>query len=251
MDRKIPTPSISYFEIGPFVIHFYAICIILGILIAIEITKRRYSKPNQINDLAFYAIIFGLIGARIYHVLTSFQIYQNGNWLAAFKIWEGGLGIWGAIAGGAIAIFVRTRKLGLSFLEIADAAAPGILIAQGIGRFGNWFNAELFGKPTNLPWGLFIPKSDRPIEYLRFSYFHPTFLYEAICSFLFAFLLLRLKLKSGAIFALYIFGYCSYRFFIEGLRIDPANLFFGLRLNQVTSLAVGAAGFTFFLLAIR
>ncbi|MEN9679753.1 MAG: hypothetical protein RLZ57_882 [Actinomycetota bacterium] len=251
MDRKIPTPSISVIEIGPVTIHIYALCIIVGIGAAIFIAKSRYKNPEVISDLAFYAIPGGVIGARIYHVLTSPENYQGENWTNIFKIWEGGLGIWGAIAGGAIAVWFKSKKLNLDFTELADAIAPGLLIAQAIGRFGNWFNAELFGKPTQLPWGLAIPIQMRPVGFENFEYFHPTFLYEAICSFILAILIMRITFKPGGAFALYVFGYCCYRFLIEGLRIDPANLIFGIRVNQLVALVIGAAALTRFLKAIR
>ena len=251
MDRKIPTPSISVIEIGPLTIHVYALCIIFGIVAAISISKYRYRNPEIISDLAFYAIPSGIIGARVYHIITSPGIYFGSNWINVFKIWEGGLGIWGAITGGAIAVWYKARKLNLNFTEIADAVAPGLLIAQAIGRFGNWFNAELFGRPTDLPWGLFIPSQSRPIGFEKFEYFHPTFLYEAICSLVLAIFLLRLSYKPGGAFALYVLGYCCYRFVIEGLRIDPANLIFGLRVNQIVAIIIGTVAFTRFLKVIR
>lgn len=255
MDRKIPTPSISVIEIGPLTFHVYALCIILGITAAILITKRRFSRPEMISDLAFYAVPGGVIGARIYHVITSPQNYQNGNWMDAFKIWQGGLGIWGAIAGGAMAVWFRARKLDLNFTELADAVAPGLLIAQAIGRFGNWFNGEIFGRPTELPWGLQIPRQLRPIEFLDYEYFHPTFLYEAICSMMLALLIIWLTPRSyfrpGAAFALYVAGYCGYRFVIESLRVDPANMLIGMRVNQLVALALGTIALTRFIKVIR
>lgn len=251
MDRKIPTPTISYIEIGPLTIHFYAICIIIGIALAIEIAKRRYTDPEVISELAIVAIPFGLIGARLYHVFTWPTKYLNGNWIDIFKIWEGGLGIWGAIAGGALAVYLKARKLNLDFIDIVDAVAPGLLVAQAIGRFGNWFNGELFGKPTNLPWGLKIPETLRPTDFSQYEFFHPTFLYEAICSAILAFILIKFQFKRGATFAFYIFGYCTYRFFIEGLRIDPATMVGGLRINQIVSLVIAAPALTFFIKYVR
>lgn len=255
MDRKIPTPSISVIEVGPLTFHIYAICIILGIAAAISISKRRFSKPEVISDLAFYAIPGGVVGARIYHVITSPENYQNGNWLDVFKIWQGGLGIWGAIAGGVLAVWYRAQKLNLNFTELADAVAPGLLIAQAIGRFGNWFNGELFGRPTNLPWGLNIPRNLRPVDYLNYEYFHPTFLYEALCSTLLAILIIwfgrKGVIKPGGAFAIYVAGYCAYRFVIESLRIDPANVVLGMRVNQLVAILIGSIALARFVKVIR
>lgn len=251
MGRTFTTPSISVIEIGPLTIHFYALCIIFGIVVAIEITKKRFSRPELVSDLAFFAIPSGVIGARIYHVITSPELYLNGNWIGIFKIWQGGLGIWGAIAGGALGVWYRARSLNLNFVELADAISPGLLVAQAVGRLGNWFNGELFGRPTELPWGLYIPENLRPIKYINFEYFHPTFLYEALCSLLLALLISRINLKPGGAFSLYVFGYCLYRFLIEGLRVDPANVLLGLRINQLVALLIGSLALRQLLKAIR
>jgi prolipoprotein diacylglyceryl transferase len=235
MRAFIPTPSVSYLSAGPFKIHFYALCIILGISAAILVGKRRLPTQNDlINDLAVYAIPSGIIGARIYHVLTTPEKYFNSHFLDAFKVWEGGLGIWGAISGGAFASYLVLRKRGLTeeFFPIADALAPGLLIAQAIGRLGNWFNGELFGRPTKMPWGLEIPISLRPLQYVQESTFHPTFLYEALWSLLLAVLLLNMKQrKVGAVFWLYVSGYSFGRIWVESLRSDYAHLILGVRLN--------------------
>ena len=244
MRKFIPTPSSSTLELGFFTFHFYALTILLGIIAATWLTKRRYKalggNPSDITDLAFVVVPAGIIGGRIYHVITSPQKYfgENGSPIQSLEIWRGGLGIWGAISFGALAafIFFKVKKRTLTFYQLADAIAPGLLIAQGIGRFGNWFNAELFGKPTSLFWGLEIPVENRPIGYESFSTFHPTFLYEAIWCFFLAFLIMRFKFfaklkKSGSIFLFYVLAYSFGRFFIESLRIDQANLIFGIRLN--------------------
>lgn len=198
-------------------------------------------SEHVIGDLAVWVIPAGVIGARLYHVITSPEYFfgKNGNITNIFKIWEGGLGIWGAIAAGfAVAYWKYNREL--PFPIAADAVAPGLLIAQGIGRFGNWFNGELYGSPTNLPWALKLNDGNT---------YHPTFLYEAICNFALAFILIKItgKYKPGSLFLLYVSGYCSYRFIIEGIRIDEAHIFAGLRLNQWVSLILGGATFTKFL----
>ena len=235
--RYIPTPSVAQFTVGPFTIHAYALCIILGVTAAIWISNKRYlaagGSPHVISDLAIWVVPSGVIGARIYHVITSPEYFfgANGNLGDIYKIWEGGLGIWGAIAGGVLVAYWKYNRE-LSFGTLLDVMAPGLLIAQGIGRFGNWFNAELYGSPTTLPWALQLPDG---------MTYHPTFLYEAICNFALAIFLIKRtdKYSPGSIFSIYVAGYCTYRFFIEGIRIDNAHAFLGLRLNQWVSLIIG------------
>ena len=244
MNTFIPTPSTSTLELGFFTFHYYAICILIGIIVAIWLTKKRYlafgGNPGDISDLAIVVIPAGIIGGRIYHVITSPEKYfgRDGSPLAAFEIWKGGLGIWGAISLGALAafIFYKFRSTSLPFAALADAIAPALLIAQGIGRFGNWFNGELFGRPTSLPWALEIPLTKRTVGYEGYATFHPTFLYEAIWCFLLAFLILRLSVfskqfGSGQIFYFYVSAYSFGRLIIESIRIDESNLILGLRLN--------------------
>lgn len=260
MKKFIPTPSSSTLELGFFTVHFYALAILLGIVVAIWLTKRRYAamggNPNEISDLAFFVIPAGIIGGRIYHVVTSPQKYfgEGGSPIQALQIWRGGLGIWGAIFLGGVAayIFFRSSERSLNFSQLADAIAPGLLLAQGIGRFGNWFNGELFGRPTSLFWGLEIPFANRPIGFEEFETFHPTFLYEAVWCFLVALLILRLKvfqnLKfSGSIFIVYVMAYSFGRLFIESVRIDEANLILGLRLNIWVSVLMFLGAFGLFL----
>lgn len=259
MRSAIPTPNISAFEIGPLTIHFYALCIIAGVALAIWLGNRRFltSFPQAagvVADVAVFAIPAGVIGGRLYHVITSPENYfgTNGRALDAFQIWNGGLGIWGAIAIGACAAYLSYRRLAStrdlpSFAYFADALAPGIAIAQAIGRLGNWFNAELFGRPLDTPWALSIPAQSRPAGYENFETFHPTFLYESIWCLLIAAVLLALRkrLAPGSLFLLYITLYCFGRFFIEGLRIDSTQSLAGLRLNQYVAgllfLSAGAA----------
>ena len=256
MLSSIPTPSNSAIGIGPLTVHYYALCIIVGVAVAIWLGNKRYrayannseQSIGVVADVAIYAVPAGIIGGRIYHVITSPAQYfgENGRPLDALKIYEGGLGIWGAISLGALAAWFgyRKRAKGLelpSFRLFLDALAPGILIAQAIGRIGNWFNGELFGRPFSGPWALEIPLSKRPIGYLKFESFHPTFLYEAIWCLLIAALLIWLtpKLKAGQSFAIYVAIYCVGRFAIESLRIDDANTILGLRVNLWTALGVG------------
>lgn len=248
----IPTPAVSEFTVGPLTFHAYALCIIAGVFAAIWIGDRRYRNfggaSGVVSDLAIWVVPAGVIGGRLYHVITTPENFfgKNGNPGDIIKIWEGGLGIWGAISLGALTAYWRYQKLlanpeTIPFTRFLDALAPGLLVAQGIGRFGNWFNGELFGSPTNLPWALEIPRYLRPRETIDFATYHPTFLYEAICNFTLAVILIKLtnRFSSGALFPIYIAGYCTYRFFIEGLRVDSAHVIAGLRLNQWVSLAIG------------
>ena len=249
----IPSPSISTLSIGPLTVHLYALCIITGIAVAIWIGRRRYSNlggnPDDVSEVAIWAVPFGIIGGRIYHVISSPQKYfgENGNPADALRIWQGGLGIWGAISLGAVGayIYFKTHKTTLSFAKLLDSLAPGVIIAQAIGRIGNYFNQEVFGKPTNLPWAIEIEAKNRPNGYEAITTFHPTFFYELLWCLFIAFLLIKLPgflnsvaRNSGDIFALYIAGYTAGRFWIEALRIDEANYILGLRLNIWVSIVV-------------
>lgn len=265
MRLSIPTPTVSAVEIGSLTIHFYALCIIAGVALAIWLGNRRFTRAHPgvdgvIADLAIYAIPAGVFGGRLYHVLTSAEQYfgSAGNLLDIVRIWNGGLGIWGAISLGTCAAYIAYKKLGNSrelppFSACADALAPGLLLAQAIGRWGNWFNGELFGKPLSAPWALSIPKDLRPSGYENFQTFHPTFLYESLWCTVLAFLLIYLtpRFTGGAIFALYVAGYSAVRFFIEGLRIDQAHSWGGLRLNQYVALIFTAAGVLAFTRILR
>ena len=246
MKQLIPSPSLSSFSVGPLTIHFYALCIITGIAVAIWIGRKRYANlggnPDDVSEVAIWAVPFGIIGGRIYHVITSPSQYfgANGNPIDALRIWEGGLGIWGAISLGAVGayFYFRTHKTSLNFRQLLDSLAPGVVVAQAIGRIGNYFNQEVFGKPTELPWGLEIDPVNRPNGFESYSTFHPTFLYELLWCLVVAALLIKLPgvlkqitSKQGDVFALYIFGYTAGRVWIENLRIDEANLILGLRLN--------------------
>ena len=253
MEKLIPSPSLSSFSVGPLTIHFYALCIITGIAAAIWIGRKRYANlggnPDDVSEVAIWAVPFGIIGGRIYHVITSPAQYfgTNGNPVDALKIWEGGLGIWGAISLGAVGayLYFRTHKTTLNFQQLLDSLAPGVVVAQAIGRIGNYFNQEVFGKPTELSWGLEIDPLNRPDGFESYATFHPTFLYELLWCLVVAVLLIKLPgflkqitSKQGDIFALYILGYTLGRVWIESLRIDEANLILGLRLNIWVSLIV-------------
>jgi len=256
MYALIPSPSSSQISIGPATFHYYALCIIAGISVAIWLGRKRYvangGLADDVSEAAIWAVPFGIIGGRIYHVITSPQQYfgSGGNPVDALRIWQGGLGIWGAISIGAFGAFLyfRTHKTSLSFLHFLDALAPGVVIAQAIGRVGNWFNQELFGKPTSLPWGLEIDLRNRPSGFENYLTFHPTFMYEAIWCLLVAFILIKLPIffrrivkNQGDIFALYVCGYTLGRLWIEALRIDDANYVLGLRLNIWVSFIVIAS----------
>lgn len=264
MFKSIPTPTLSKVDIGPFTFHFYALCIIAGIAIAIWLGDKRLvaaglkqglQLKGVISEIAVIAVPAGVIGGRLYHVITTPDPYfgADGDLLEILKIWNGGLGIWGAIALGAAGALVSYRRLSKkmelpSFGIILDSLAPGILLAQAIGRFGNWFNAELFGRPLDTWWSLEIPYKYRPRGFGLFETFHPTFLYEAIWSSLLAIALIKFgkRWASGATFAIYIAGYSLGRFFIESIRIDPAETISGLRLNQWTSVVIFALGLSIF-----
>jgi len=249
-------------ELGPVTIHLYALCILTGIIFAVWLGRVRYQSfggdPEDISEAAAWAIPAGIVGGRIYHVITSPEKYfgKNGTPSDVFKIWEGGLGIWGAISLGAFAafLFYKTHKTSLNFPYFLDALAPGVVIAQAIGRLGNWFNVELFGSPSTLPWALSVPKFDRPYGYTEFATYHPTFLYELLWCLLIAYLLIKLpgKIKNivknpGDLFALYVLGYTSGRLWIEALRIDEANHILGVRLNIWVSILVLAGSLTYLL----
>jgi prolipoprotein diacylglyceryl transferase len=264
MRSSIPTPTQSQIDIGPLTFHFYALCIIAGIVIAIWLGDRRLRSfgasagqdlTGVVSEVAVVAVPAGIIGGRLYHVVTSPDQYfgSSGSLLSILKIWNGGLGIWGAIALGVLGALVAYRRIGRerdlpSFKTLLDSLAPGILLAQAIGRFGNWFNAELFGRPLDSWWALEIPYKLRPRGYGLFETFHPTFLYEAICTTLLAVLLIKFgkKWRDGSVFYLYIAGYSAARFFIEGLRIDSAQDVLGLRLNQWTSIFIFILGIILF-----
>lgn len=260
---SIPSPSQGIWHLGPVPIRAYALCIILGIVAAVWIGERRWvargGKAGEIQDLALWAVPFGIVGGRLYHVITDHDLYfgEGRNAVDALKIWQGGLGIWGAIILGAIGVMIGGRVMGIRVLPALDALAPGVLVAQAIGRFGNWFNQELFGKPTDLPWALEIDRDHRPPGYEDVATFHPTFLYEALwCLAAFAVIILldrRFRLGHGKVVALYALLYTAGRGWIETLRIDPVELqdVGGLRFNVWMSMVVFTLAAGYLLWATR
>lgn len=250
---SIPSPSISFIDLGPFRVHFYALFIIAGIFVAGFMGVRRLRARGAVNlevvDIALWAVPFGIVGGRLVHVLTHWNDYfaPGVDATSAFRIWEGGLAIYGALIFGALGAWIGARISNVNFFAFTDALAPGILLAQAIGRLGNYFNQELFGGPTDLPWGIEISNSDAvPIGLPVGTVFHPTFAYEALLSLLGVCILLNLDrmyaLRHGRLFALYLIWYSGVRFFIEGMRIDPSEIVFGLRTFQWFALAGIAIG---------
>jgi len=243
---SIPSPSTSIWYIGAFPLRAYALCIIAAIIVALIIATRRWQARGGTADsmelMVVVGVPFGIVGARLYHVITDYQLYfgPGRQPLNALKIWEGGLGVWGAIAFGLLGGYLVARRRRIAFPAVLDAIAPAILVAQAIGRLGNWFNQELFGRPTTLPWGLEIAPQYRPPGYSQFATFHPTFLYEMLWNLAAAVLLVwldrRFRLGHGKVFALYVLLYCGGRFWIEALRIDTVNEIGGFRLNNYTAL---------------
>ena len=241
--NSIPSPEISFIDLGFARIHFYALFILTGIVIATLIAdrtlSRRGAEKGVMLDIALWAVPFGILGGRFFHVVThpADYFYEGADLLATLRIWEGGLAIYGALIFGAVGVYIGTRKLGLRFLSVADAMAPGILIAQGIGRLGNYFNQELFGLPTTLPWGLEIPSTNPayPAGLPDGLLFHPTFLYEMIWNLtgaaIIIYLAAKLNLQWGRVFGLYLAVYSLGRVWIENIRIDPSEILFGLRIN--------------------
>lgn len=260
MRFSIPTPTISVLELGPFSVHLYALCIMSGVAVAIWLGSRRFvaafpDARGVVGDVAIAAVPAGVLGGRLYHVITTPERFfgSTGHPEDILKIWEGGLGIWGAISLGALGAFAAFRYLARTrtlppFRYFADAIAPGIIFAQAIGRWGNWFNAELFGRPTNLPWALEIPSWARPLGFENFETFHPTFLYESLWCAVVGFLLLRYgkRLYGGQTFALYVALYCLGRLGFELLRIDEAHHLAGIRVNVLVSISVGLISLALF-----
>lgn len=246
MPLSIPSPPEGVWMIGPLPLRAYAIAILIGIVVAWWILERRYRAkggPADVSlDVAVWMVIFGIVGARLYHVITTPDPYfgENGDLSKIIRVWEGGLGIWGAVALGAVGAYIGLKRRGLRMAPFADALAPGLLIAQAIGRLGNYFNQELYGRPTDLPWGLEIDRQNIVGGYHEGTLFHPTFLYELIWCLIGAVVLVALerkfKFRGGQSFWMYVMIYTAGRTWIENLRIDEAQVFFGLRLNVWTSL---------------
>jgi prolipoprotein diacylglyceryl transferase len=235
---SIPSPDSSTIDVGPFSIHFYGLTLLVAIGAAVLVTGIRWTRRGGDWDLIFrlavWGVAAGIVGARLYHVITSWDELPN-EWWGPFAIWRGGLGVWGGIGLGVLVGAIVAKRSGADVPRLLDCVAPGLLIAQGIGRFGNWWNQELFGKPTDLPWGLEISPENRPIDYVDAETFHPTFLYEALWCFGAALLLLLIerlvRIRPGGLFALYVLIYSIGRLWIETLRVDPSHELGGIRLN--------------------
>ena len=258
---QIPSPSEHTWYLGIFPLRAYALAILAGIVLAVWLTARRWKarggSPDDVLEITFWAVPFGIVGGRIYHVLSSPDRYFGENFsgggdpVQALYVWEGGLGIWGAVALGAVGAWIGCRRQGVRLSSFADAVAPGLLIAQAVGRLGNWFNQELYGRPTELPWGLHIDAEylvSNPatgVAYPEGTLFHPTFLYELLWNLLMAGVLLfldrRFRLGHGRVFWAYVLLYTLGRVWIEMLRIDDAEQVLGLRLNVWTSILLGLA----------
>ncbi len=245
---SIPSPSSGNLHLGPLTIHMYGVMLLLGIAAAIAITGIRWTRRGGDWDLVFQAAVwgvaFGVVGARAYHDVTSWNEVPH-TWWGPFAVWQGGLGIWGGIAFGVLAGAVVVRRAGASVTLMTDCVAPGLLVAQAIGRVGNYFNQELFGKPTDLPWGLQIDPSHN-LGYPVGTTFHPTFLYELLWDLSGAAVLLlvgsRFRIRPPALFSLYVAWYTFGRMFEELLRVDPSHHFLGERINFWVSLIVFLAG---------
>lgn len=260
---SIPSPSNGVWHLGPVPLRGYAFAIIIGIVVAIWISERRWAArggtKGEISDLAVWAVPFGLVGARLYHVVTDPDRYfgANGDLWQILYVWRGGLGVWGGIAMGALGVVIGCKVRGIKVLPVLDAMAPSVLVAQAFGRWGNWFNQELFGRPTDLPWGLEIDPAHRPAGYADQATFHPTFLYESLwCLAAFAVIVWadrRWRFGHGRVVALYVMAYTLGRGWIEMLRIDDVQLdnVFGLRLNVWTSIVLFALAAAWFLYAGR
>jgi prolipoprotein diacylglyceryl transferase len=254
----IPSPSSGVVHLGPLTIHLYGVTLLVAILLCVWLTSVRWRRRGGESDLvirvAVWGVCFGIIGARAYHDVTSWNEVPAPKWKGVFEIWQGGLGIWGGILLGTIAGVIVVRRAGASATAFMDAAAPGLLLAQGIGRIGNWWNQELYGKPTTLPWGLEINLAHRAgiaAQYLNAKAYQPTFLYELLWDLAGVVLLLwldrRYRMRPPALFALYVAYYCFGRFFEELLRIDPSHYFLGLRLNAWVSAFVFGVSSAFFI----
>ena len=249
----IPSPAENGFHIGPLFIHAYGLAYVVAVTAAITITRRRWEaiggNRELVYEVALWGFPAGIVGGRIYFLITSWDQVPP-HWWGPFAVWKGGLGIWGGITLGVIVGLWRVRRHGASIPRFMDAGAPSLLVAQAIGRIGNYFNQELFGGPTTLPWGLEISPGHRPPGYLQYATFQPTFLYEIIWNLALAAFLVWLghhrKIRAPGLFALYVAGYSAFRIFEESIRIDPSHHLFGLRLNLYVAAIITLLGLWWF-----
>jgi prolipoprotein diacylglyceryl transferase len=260
---SIPSPEWSFFDLGPFRIHAYAICILIGIFLATAVTSRRLTKrggePGVVLDIILWAVPLGIVGARIFHVLTHPDDYFGAgkNLWEVFAVWNGGIAIFGALLGGAVGAYIGCRRAGIRFWSFADALAPAMLLAQAMGRLGNWFNHELFGLPTTLPWGLEIETTNAafPVGLPAGTLFHPTFLYEIVWNLVGIAVLLMLerkfRLRWGSAFGVYLIWYGVGRSVFESIRVDPSEIFLGLRTNVWAALLAVTIGLVIILVQSR
>jgi len=249
----IPSPKHGIVHIGPLPLHAYGLMLAIGVLVATRVAEKRWRRTgrdaSEFGAIVVPVVISGVVGARIYHLFTGYH-WNDGGLVGALEIWKGGLSIWGAVGGGVIAVLVLARVRHLDTLLILDVIGPAVVLAQAIGRWGNYFNQELFGRPTKLPWGLEIDLAHRPPGFKQYATFHPTFLYESLwCLLIFGTLLLverRFTLKRGQTFALYVAMYTFGRIWFEALRIDDATRLFGVRFNLLLSIVLCGLGIVWF-----
>ena len=260
----IPSPPDNGIHLGPLFLHVYGLMYVIGIALAVHITARRWvaagGDRSLVYDVVVWAVPAGLIGARVYFdVTTPFDITPHA-WWGPLAIWKGGLGVWGGIAAGALAGVWRLRRAGVDVGAFMNAVAPALLVAQAVGRIGNYFNQELFGKPSGLPWAVEISQAARanagiPAADLRYGTFQPSFLYEMIFDLALAAFLVWLghhrRIRPQALFALYVAGYSGYRIFEETIRTDSSAYFLGLRLNFFIAITLTVIGLTWFIVAQR
>lgn len=253
MLASIPSPADNGVHLGPLFVHAYGLAYVVGVLAAIALTTRRWERQGGsralVQEVAMWGFPAGIVGGRLYFLATSWDQAPH-TWWGPFAVWEGGLGIWGGIAAGTLVGVLVLRRRGADIPRFLDAAAPGLLVAQAIGRIGNYFNQELFGRPTDLPWGLQIDASHRPSGYEHFTTFQPTFLYELVWNVALAGALVllgrRVRIRPPGLFALYVTGYSGFRIFEELLRVDPAHHVLGLRLNFFVASLLFVAGLAWF-----
>jgi prolipoprotein diacylglyceryl transferase len=255
----LPSPTVNGFNVGPLFVHFYGLMYVIGIALAIYITRKRWQAaggdPSLVAEVATWGVPAGIIGGRIYFDITTPADITPHVWWGVFAVWSGGLGVWGGIALGTAVAIWRVRRSGASWTAFANAAAPALLVAQAVGRIGNYFNQELFGKPSTLPWALEISRGHRPVGFAQFATFQPTFLYEIIWDLALAALLVWLghhrRIRPPGLFALYVAGYSAFRMLEESLRIDSSEHFLGLRLNFFVALVGTIAGLAWFVINQR